>query len=58
MRGYEEDELIDGLKLILEYETELDRRKECLAKYPEFNLEDAFRLFDFSSMGSVSVADL
>jgi Ca2+-binding EF-hand superfamily protein len=58
MRGYEEEELIDGLKRIIDQEKLLDQAKERLLTHQEFNLVDAFRLFDFSSLGSIAVADI
>ncbi len=58
MRGYEEEELIDSLKELVDYERELENLKEQLATRHDFNLHDCFRLFDYTNTGLVGVNDL
>ena len=58
MRGYEEDELADCLKELINNERELEACKQALAKRSDFNFHDCFALFDYSNTGLVTVADL
>jgi len=58
MRGYEESEMVENLKELIDYEKNLENMKENLATWPEFNLTDCFRLFDFSGTGIITVSDI
>lgn len=58
MRGYEESELVENLKELIDYEWNLENKKENLAAWPDFNLTDCFWLFDFTGTGLISVSDL
>lgn len=58
MRGFEESELVENLKELIDYEWNLENKKEILASWPDFNLTDCFRLFDFSGTGLLSYADI
>jgi len=43
---YEEDQLVNGLRDIIALERELESAKVALTLKPDFNLHDAFRIFD------------
>ena len=58
MRGNEEDQLVNSLKEIIDYERELEDIKQHLASNLDFNMEDAFSLFDFTSSGQINHSDL
>jgi len=58
LRLYEEDELVHALKEQCNLEAELERAKIHLAQMTDFNLHDAFGIFDISRLGSVSAADI
>ena len=58
LRGYEEEELVDSLKELIDYEREFENLKENLAQRHDFNLTDVFRLFDFTNTGLVTLTDL
>lgn len=58
MRGIEEDEFVDGLKELINLERELETSKQSLSYRHDFNLYDAFKVFDPSNYGNVGVHDL
>ena len=58
MRGFEEDELVEAIKELVDYEREFEDIKQRLASNPDFNIDDAFNLFDFSGSGVISVTDI
>jgi Ca2+-binding EF-hand superfamily protein len=54
----EEDELVHSLRDIIQLERELESNKTSLALKSDFNLTDAFKIFDQSYRGSVTIHDL
>ena len=58
MWGYEESELVENLKELIDYERNLENKKENLAAWSDFNLTDCFRLFDLSGTGLINTADI
>ena len=50
--------MVENLKELIDYERNLENKKENLATRPDFNLTDCFRLFDFSGTGLISVSDI
>lgn len=60
LRGFEEDELAQSLKELIDLENKLESAKEALSFRPDFTLHDAFRIFDmsrFSRIGSVDIKE-
>ena len=55
---HEEDQLVNGLRDFIALERELESAKVALTLKPDFNLHDAFRIFDQSHYGQISVADV
>ena len=55
---YEEDQLVNGLRDFIALEREVESSKVALTLKPDFNLHDAFRIFDQGHYGAISVADL
>ena len=55
---YEEDQLVNGLRDFIALEREVESSKVALTLKPDFNLHDAFRIFDQCHYGAISVADL
>lgn len=55
---HEEDQLVNGLRDIITAERELETTKVSLTNKADFNLHDAFRIFDNDMRGFVSVADI
>lgn len=53
-----EYDLVKGLYDIIREERDLESAKINLAKRPDFNLSDAFKIFDTSSRGYVTLGDL
>ena len=51
MRYNEEKQLVVYLRDLLDLENQLDAAKIDLISKPDFNLVDAFRLFDFTGRG-------
>jgi Ca2+-binding EF-hand superfamily protein len=54
----EEDDLVHALKELCDLEGELERAKQNLAMKSDFNITDAFNIFDQARYGSVSVYDI
>ncbi len=54
----EEDALVNGLRDIIALERELESTKVALTNKPDFNLHDAFRIFDVDFRGYISAADV
>ncbi len=54
----EEDELVTSLRDFISLERELESNKTSLALKSDFNLTDAFKIFDRDYRGSITVADL
>ena len=54
----DEDELVNGLRDLIQTENEIEREKTSLALKPDFNLTDAFKIFDVNYLGSITVTDL
>jgi Ca2+-binding EF-hand superfamily protein len=58
LRLEEEDELVRALREHISIERELENAKIQLAQRVDFNLYDAFRIFDVDSRGWISLSDL
>ena len=58
MKGYEEDHLIYALKDQIRIEGDLETAKHNIALKHDFNLYDAFRLFDKYNLGYLTKYDL
>ena len=58
MRVYDEDDLVTALKGQLNQERDIDQAKIDLTNRPDFNLFDAFRIFDIDNRGYVLSSDL
>ena len=58
LRLEEEDELVRALREQIALEKELENAKTALAQRPDFNLYDAFRIFDIDAKGYVNFSDL
>ena len=54
----DEDELVNSLREMIRIESELETMKTNLAMKNDFNLIDAFKIFDQDCRGSVTVLDL
>ena len=54
----DEDELINGLREFIRNENEIEREKISLALKPDFNLTDAFKIFDVNYCGNITVSEL
>lgn len=54
----EEDALVNSLREIISLEREIESNKTSLALKSDFNLTDAFKIFDRDYRGQVTVADL
>lgn len=55
---HEEDELVRSLRENVNLEREIESSKTSLALKSDFNLQDAFRIFDQDYRGWISIADL
>lgn len=53
LRVYDEDELVHGLKDLCNAEQDLENAKVALAQKHDFNLRDAFEIFDVPRYGAV-----
>jgi Ca2+-binding EF-hand superfamily protein len=54
----EEDELVTSLRDFIQLERELESNKVSLALKTDFNLTDAFKIFDQRYLGNITVHDL
>ena len=54
----DEDELINGLRDMIRAENEIEREKINLALKADFNLTDAFKIFDVNYCGRITVTEL
>ena len=54
----EEDELVHSLRDMIQLERELESNKVSLALKSDFNLTDAFKIFDQNFRGSITIHDL
>jgi Ca2+-binding EF-hand superfamily protein len=54
----DEDELVNGLRDLIRGENDIEREKISLALKPDFNLTDAFKIFDVNYCGHICVAEL
>lgn len=54
----DEDQLVDSLKQQISIERDLESAKAALVDRPDFNLFDAFRIFDFDNRGYITRVDL
>ena len=54
----EEDALVDGLRDFIYHEKEIETAKICLIQKEDFNLTDAFQIFDTTRCGFVSKAEI
>jgi hypothetical protein len=58
MKGNEEDHLISMIKENIRIETDLENAKQSQSLKADFNLFDAFRLFDKHNIGYLYRSDL
>jgi Ca2+-binding EF-hand superfamily protein len=58
LRLEDEDELVRALREQISLERELENAKIVLVQTPDFNIFDAFRIFDLDSRGWISLSDL
>lgn len=58
MKGYEEDHLVFTLKDQISIESQLENAKQTLSLKYDYNLFDAFRLFDKHNLGYFNKYDL
>ena len=58
LRLEEEDELVRSLREQISLEKEIENAKISLAQRPDFNLFDAFRIFDVDAKGYITYTDL
>ena len=54
----DEDELVNGLRDLIRAENDIEREKTSLALKPDFNLTDAFKIFDVNYCGHITVTEL
>ena len=54
----DEDELVSGLRQLIQAENDIEREKIALANRADFNLTDAFKIFDTNYNGRLSVVEL
>ena len=54
----DEDELVTGLRDLIHTENEIEREKTSLALKSDFNLTDAFKIFDTNYCGHICVTEL
>lgn len=58
MKGYEEEEFVESLKELIRLETGLEKAKQLLSHRRDFTLNDAFKIFDISSLNRVTSSDI
>ena len=58
LRLEEEDELVRSLREQISLEKEIENAKISLAQRSDFNLFDAFRIFDVDAKGYINYSDL
>jgi Ca2+-binding EF-hand superfamily protein len=58
LRLEEEEELVRALREQISLEKDLENAKISLISRPDFNLFDAFRIFDIDSRGYITLSDL
>jgi len=58
LRPHDEDELVHTLKDLCNNEQDLEQAKINLSREPDFNLRDAFDIFDTNRSGRISSAEL
>lgn len=58
LRPSDEDELVNTLKDLCNNEQDLENAKIALSREPDFNLRDAFDIFDTNRSGRISSAEL
>ena len=54
----DEDELVNGLRDLIRAENDIEREKTQLALKPDFNMTDAFKIFDVNYCGHICVTEL
>ena len=54
----DEDELVNGLRDLIRAENDIEREKTALATKHDFNLTDAFKIFDTNYCGHICVTEL
>ena len=58
MEPYEEDELARALKEFISIDKDLEGIKQILSLKTDFNLEDAYKIFDLESKDAISLREL
>ena len=56
--SYEQTQFIDYLRMVMDAESKIERSKIDLALRPDFNVEDAFRIFELDGRGFITEDDL
>ena len=54
----DEDELVNGLRTLIQNENDIEREKTSLALKSDFNLTDAFKIFDTNYCGNICTTEL
>merc|ERR1719362_1056570 len=54
----DEDELVNGLRDLIRTENDIEREKISLGLKPDFNLTDAFKIFDVNYCGNICTTEL
>lgn len=54
----DEDELVNGLRDLIRTENDIEREKTSLAMKSDFNMTDAFKIFDVNYCGHICVTEL
>ena len=55
---YEEEELVEAMKELISLEHELEVAKQNLGLRADFNLYDAFKIFDPTNYGQIALIDI
>ena len=56
--GYEKNQFVDYLRMVMDAESRIERSKIDLALRADFNVEDAFRIFELDGRGFITEDDL
>lgn len=58
MKGFEEEELVESFKHLINLENRLESAREALSLRPNFTIHDVFKIFDFSGYGKIGTIDI
>jgi Ca2+-binding EF-hand superfamily protein len=56
--SYEQTQFVDYLRMVMDAESRIEKAKIDLALRPDFNVEDAFRIFELDGRGFITEDDL